>query len=422
MKFLLLNQDWFSESLRSLGHEVLVGGFREDLPLKIPPFADISKIVSEDLKDFAPDVVVWLDDSSPSLYHGFEKLTCLSVFYSVDVHHHHRAHKFMSHMFDLTLVAQKDYLHFFETVGVSPVWFPLWASRYAEPSEEKTYDSVFIGTMNPELNPDRVEFFTKLKNKVSLHVGQGQWWEIFTKSRIVINQTVRGDLNFRVFEALISGALLLTEKSENGLTDLFNDTEHLLMYEKGNVDDAAQKIELSLANAETSQRIATQGRNEVLKNHTELARSKTLLSLLEKQSKAKNPFKLFGTLCSIVHFARSLRSKAHDAFLLQTSLACSVIDEILVSNENCPIELAIDVVYACILVPPHERNGYELLDKLILKYPDVVLFHLVKTRQLLNEGKSSEASQYAQNFNLPESEIFAKAEEVVQAILNFENS
>lgn len=421
MKFLILNQNWFSESLRELGHEVLVAGFREDLPLKIPPFSDISKIVAEDLKEFAPDVVIWLDDSSPSIYHGFENLTCLSVFYSVDVHHHHRAHKFMSQMFDITLVAQKDYLHYFESVGISSVWFPLWASRYAEPEVEKVFDSVFIGTMNPELNPERVSFFEELKTKIPVHIAQGCWWEIFTKSKIVINQTVRGDLNFRVFEALISGALLLTEKSENGLSELFKDSVHLITYEKNNTDDASEKIKTYLNNTEKAQEIARAGREEVLKNHTEKARSLELLSLLEKTNhKVVTPFRFHGALCSVVHFARSLRTRAPEAFELQLVLACDLIEKIIQSNESPITELAVDIVYVCILISPLKRDGYALIDRLIEKYPEMVLFHLVKTRKLLNDGKLQEASLYAKHFNFPEKEIFEKAEEVVQSILKFE--
>ena len=44
---------------------------------------------------------------------------------------------------------------------------------------------------------------------------------IYSESKIVLNASINGDLNMRVFEALTSGALLVTDRIENGLDTLF---------------------------------------------------------------------------------------------------------------------------------------------------------------------------------------------------------
>jgi hypothetical protein len=224
MNILILNQHWFAEDLRAAGHHVLTVGMPAhlDVPLQMP-LIHVDRIIEEHMKGHAPDVIIVLDNSAPVMVQGLDETVIPTLFYSVDTHHHADIHKYLCNVFDVTLVAQRDYLPVFHEAGHHPEWFPLWASRPIVPSTEKEMDAVFVGTLNAKLNPERVKFFNALKVKAPVHFQAGNFWEIFPKAEIVINQTVKGDLNFRVFEAMMSGSALLTEHAGNGLFDLFKD-------------------------------------------------------------------------------------------------------------------------------------------------------------------------------------------------------
>jgi len=104
--------------------------------------------------------------------------------------------------------------------------------------------------------------------------------EIFNQAKIVFNKTFSGDLNFRVFEALSCGAFLITDRTENGLRDLFKDGEHLAMYD--NLKDLEDKIGYYLSHEDEREKIAACGQKEVHGKHTFYHRAKTMLDDVEK--------------------------------------------------------------------------------------------------------------------------------------------
>jgi hypothetical protein len=243
VKILVFNQDWFVEELRSMGHEVRTCGYAEHLTVKVPQRINCVEDILKNLGNFSPDVLVFLDDSMPALlYEGLNTCSIPKVFYSVDTHHHNQVHALIAPLFDHILVAQKDYIPTFAESGTPTTWFPLWASRYVEASSEKKFGATFVGNLDAKLNPRRVAFFETLQKKIPIHIAHGNYWEIFPHADIVVNQTVKGDLNFRVFEAMMCGPALLTERTPNGLFDLFEDGKHLVTYEPDNVDEAAEKV------------------------------------------------------------------------------------------------------------------------------------------------------------------------------------
>ena len=84
---------------------------------------------------------------------------------------------------------------------------------------------------------------------------------------MVFNRSIKNDINMRVFEALASGSLLLTnDLGENGQGELFRDGAHLAAYREA--DDLLDKIEFYLRREKLRERIAAAGRAEVVEKHT----------------------------------------------------------------------------------------------------------------------------------------------------------
>lgn len=305
LSILVLTKMYFVDRLRALGHRVVCFGFNranfELYPEDVKsgtPYGDnsivlrgfdhifdgevtVSELFSALPADFWPDVVLYIDDSNTHLYvTGLEDLTIPLVFYSIDSHIHHEAQRIYAGMFDCCLIAQKDYVAEFSQMCPDSRWFPLWARACVEPRAARDIDVSFRGNFSTLVNQRRSDFFGALSRRFRVDAGTGPYSEVYSRSKIVVNQTLRGDLNFRVFEAMSCGALLLTPKIGNGQNELFTAGEHLVEYREGDVEDALDRISWLIAHPAELERIAAAGKITALSHHSEQIRTDQLLEVL----------------------------------------------------------------------------------------------------------------------------------------------
>lgn len=134
----------------------------------------------------------------------------------------------------------------------------------------KKYDVCFVGNLNDE---NRVRHLDRLfKEFPNFYWGNQRFHEAaekFNQSRIVFNVSSRKELNMRHFEALGSGAFLLSDNIPES-QNVFKAGEHFVGYD--NFDDMIEKARYYLAHEEERERIAQQGHLEALKKHTYLHR------------------------------------------------------------------------------------------------------------------------------------------------------
>lgn len=280
LSILLVNQCWLRPELEALGYHVRVATYNntgDDLDFS-QPGCSLDEILEKG--KFIPDRVVVLDNSFTPWFTGLERSGIPSVFLSVDTHHHHRWHNYYAQLFDKVLVAQR-YCILQNLIQHEDVeWFPLWASNVVEP-QEKIVNVAFRGTFDPILHPERWKFYGELAKQVDCDIRPGPWQESYPISKIVVNQSVGNDLNFRVFEAMISGALLLTPKIECGIEELFVEGEDYVTYEPGSSSSAAEVIRRYLSDESGRERIAKNGRDKVLRSHTPAKRAEKLSEILK---------------------------------------------------------------------------------------------------------------------------------------------
>jgi spore maturation protein CgeB len=104
--------------------------------------------------------------------------------------------------------------------------------------------------------------------------------QLYAQSRIVFNNAIAGDLNMRVFEAMASGSLLLTDPvPESGLDELFEAGRHFVYYEDENL---VQTVRYYLDRPEERERIAREGQRHVLAHHTYLHRARALIATVRE--------------------------------------------------------------------------------------------------------------------------------------------
>ena len=282
MRILNLEGRYFVSELKKLGHEVLCIGQGPGSDLNLESHLSLKDLLTFlQARRFQPEVILWCDTCRPPGVIGFEALPAVTIGFSID-QYCNPWHYPYSAAFDLMLVAQKDYLPLFERMDMPrPVrWFPLFCDENVDvdPGSERDIPVSFVGTLEDSINTTRKPFFNAFKRLHPLYLRQGEYAPVFGRSRIVLNQSAAGELNFRIFQAAACGAAVLTEDTGNGLRDLFTPHKDILPpYKRGDARDAARIARKSLADPEGLRAVARAGRDLVRRRHSVRARTAALL-------------------------------------------------------------------------------------------------------------------------------------------------
>ncbi len=411
LNILVFNQDWFVEEWRALGHRVITVGHSRHLDVVLQHFfLDIHQVLELLPQDFVPDWVVFHDNSSPLDITGLEDCRIPLAFYSVDAHHHCLLHSRLAYTFDVIFLAQKDYISHFENRRAVVEWLPLWASREVAPSSEKKYGAVFVGTMRPELNPERVAFFEALKQQVPIEIFEGAYWLYFPHGEIVVNQTVRSDLNFRVFEAMMCGPLLLTERTENGLLDIFERDTDLIVYEKGGVEQAASLIRQCLGNLQRTREIALRGRQKVLQFHRAVHRAKTVLNVLETVPRSSSPRSIFAQLMNYVVWAKNAGDAGNFFAISGYAVALKKLMLALERGETLDEEAAFFAVMACLGFDRvmAKESGRKVLGLLADRFPQLKTLGIGQLVAMSQRGEQELLERVLSSVGLPAVEFLTQ--------------
>jgi glycosyltransferase involved in cell wall biosynthesis len=233
----------------------------------------------------APDAVVYADRSLPPPLLGVERFPCLTAFYCIDSHIH-GWYPAYAEAFDLCAVSLRDHVVPF-AAALSPartLWLPPFAEeRYQPRPAQKDFDLLFVGTVDPETTPLRHAFLERLGRLFpTLAVRRGDFGELLPRARVVLNIAERGDLNFRVFEALACGSCLLTPRLGNGQDELFREGEHFACYAPDDAEDAAQAARALLDDAPRREALARAGLAQVDVAHRPAHRAASFAAFLRQ--------------------------------------------------------------------------------------------------------------------------------------------
>lgn len=232
--------------------------------------------------DFQPDLLFITDESLPPIYSGLEKLEIPLVGYLIDSHLHLDWHQHFARVFDHCFVAQQNQFNEISRDCKCCSHLPLFAPGDLFLNIPRDIDICFVGSLDVSKNPERVRFIEVFKQELELTVAHGAYQELYNRSRIILNQSVSDDINFRVFEAMACCGMLLTDSVGNGLEEMFANGVHLVTYEKGNAGDAVCKARYFLAHEQERQQIASAGHLETVSRHSAQARILTVNKVFQK--------------------------------------------------------------------------------------------------------------------------------------------
>ncbi len=256
--------------------------------------------------------------------------------YILDINYHPKAlwlidtHLFlicdevMAKSFDIIFLAQKEDYEKLKKKFKYVYWLPLAGDLeyHGKKNLEKIYDIGFVGGLGSGI---RKKILLRLKREYpNSFIGSADCkkiGEIYSQSKIVFNYSIKNDINMRIFEALISGSMLITNKIENnGFNELFEENKDLVVFE--NWQDLKEKIDYYLKNEEEREKIAFNGYQKAINFHKYEDRVRFILGKIKELKKEKfiNPefkklkieLKIRSILWMFVNFFRRIKWKIQE--------------------------------------------------------------------------------------------------------------
>ena len=235
--------------------------------------------------------------SHPPLPTEVQNLSCPSVMKLTDSHHMCRP---IQRLIEYSKAVDchyhwttynRQHLHFYREAGLARAfWMPGAISippYETRPAKKKLYDVIFCGSMGNN-HPYRAKLLNLLRQSgINTTVTRRSYTEslqAYAESKIVFNCSLNGDLNRRVFEVLMAGGFLLTDRLslESGLFLLFEEGVHLECY--GSEQELLDKVRYYLAHPDRAAEIARQGHQEfMIKYHPKILQEKFYNYVVKEQ-------------------------------------------------------------------------------------------------------------------------------------------
>lgn len=198
-----------------------------------------------------------------------------------DVHRNLKSRQVLAQLFDHVFLYHRNYVGKFCDHPPGDVhWLPYACDTevFRDLGLPRDFDVAFIGQLFDRRSERRrvIEALTR-----QYHINEQRYYlqneipQVYSRAKIVVNIPALDDLNFRFFEALSCGALLLTKRLANGQEELFKEDIHYVAF--GSEQELFDKVELYLRNDEERNKIALAGHEEVLRHHSLARRLETLL-------------------------------------------------------------------------------------------------------------------------------------------------
>ena len=246
----------------------------------------LQKVMAELPEGWQPDFYLWVETGLSDIPVDLCKHDLPKICYLIDTHINFARHLEIAGNFDFIFLAQKAYVQPMIQAGIKNVmWLPLACDPeiHGKVKVDKEFDVGFVGSISSTLDR-RKNLLEKLKKQFDLDCQRkfmDEMAEHYSKSRVIFNNAINNDLNMRVFEALCSGSLLVTDSAPgSGLEEFFKDKEHLVIYNDENLEEIVSHY---LKNKLERERISSEGRREVLAKHTYGHRTEWMIQVLNEK-------------------------------------------------------------------------------------------------------------------------------------------
>ena len=242
----------------------------------------------------SPDLVLFIEGGSMQIFPGgLEQIPCMCAWYGIDTHMDYEKHLKICRVFDVSFIAQLEYVGKLRLDGINQAyWLPLAYDHGFMPNSvlERSIDVAYVGSMQQQMNPERHHLIERLKKEFPNHyfgnANPADMERIYSSSHLVFNRSVRNDINMRFFEAMGSGAVLLSnEIINNGADQLFDKGIHYLTYQSE--ESLVTLVKELLRDPARCRAISESARSRILNQHTYSHRINEIIKIIDVDSEKK---------------------------------------------------------------------------------------------------------------------------------------
>jgi len=264
----------YAASLKALGHEVLA----PKLPAGIVYLPGVLR-----RHKFTPELFIQHERLGARLLcGGLEELPCPSVFVSIDAHLNLYWHKYYARLFDLVLT---PHLSIYAALPADqrPAqvrrFGPIGYARPFVPHAQRAHELTFVGLLT-EHRPARAAMLELLSKKFALYRPEGglphsAMLDLFMDTRLVPNEAISREVNFRLFEAASCGAMVLSQDVGEDQDAHFEPGLECEIYTHSL--ELTEKIHFYRRNPQSAEKIALAGWKRVQSAHLPEFRAKQML-------------------------------------------------------------------------------------------------------------------------------------------------
>ncbi|TIH17054.1 glycosyltransferase family 1 protein [Marinifilum sp. JC120] len=263
-------------ALKQLGHAVLYVAHTEEL------FCNLPDILEKN--DFTPDLVLQVEClGRRTLIQGLDGLDCPTVFWATDPHLNLHWHNAYARLFDQTLSTQQSMVPSFKAEGLSDVrWLPRFAfNMVSPPVADRKNDISFVGRLSDQ-RPGRKWMVDFIRSRVGERpfpveqsLSHSDMLALYQDTKIIPNESILGEVNFRLFEGTSCGCLLLTQELGDEQASLFEPGREIDTY--ADVLELEEKIKLYLGNDRLIQTMGQAAHKRVQSEHLPIHRIERIL-------------------------------------------------------------------------------------------------------------------------------------------------
>lgn len=248
------------------------------------PFFALDETLAE--REFSPDLVLQVESLGPRcLVTGLDGLACPALLWCVDPHLNGYWQGAYARLFDLTCSTQLASVPVLRERGARDVrWLPTFGHGSACPDHAaRAWDAAFVGrlTAGRSARTWMVRLLEARCAGYALAVRQGltfgEMMDLYRDARIIPNESILGEVNFRLFEGASCGCLVLSQALGEEQEALFAPGSEFDTY--GDAVELDEKLAMYLKNPRLTQAMGRAARERVLAEHTPLHRARRILEL-----------------------------------------------------------------------------------------------------------------------------------------------